>query len=185
MTAGKRWLLHPFAAGVYFVLTLAAANAAALQGWRDLLWPVVVSLVFCAVCWAIALVLTRDPSKASLLSLLWVIGFSLFGYVAETLRPRGVLRLVGGEPGLVGLFALAVLGPSLAVARTSRRLEQVNRYLTLIGSLLVAYTGFRLYLDLRPGHHVPVPLPLPSTLTGAVEPTAKTFLSSITRRSLG
>jgi hypothetical protein len=176
VTAGKRWLLHPFAAGVYFVLTLAAANAAALHGWRDLLWPVVVSLVFCTVCWAIALALTRDPSKASLLSLLWVVAFSLFGYVAETLRPRGVLRLVGAEPGLVGLFALAVLGPSLAVARSSRRLEQVNRYLTLIGVLLVGYTGFRLYLDLRPGHQAPVPLPLPSTLSGAVDQPPDIYL---------
>jgi hypothetical protein len=83
---------------------------------------------------------------------------------------------VGGEPGLVGLFLLAVLGPSLAIARTSRRLEQVNRYLALIGSLLVGYTAVRLYLGLSPGHHVGVPLPLPSTLTGAVDQLPDIYL---------
>jgi hypothetical protein len=140
----RRWLLHPFLLAVYFVLTLAAANAAAVNGWRDLVWPVCVSLAVCGACWAIGFVLTRDSQKATLLASLWVLAFSVFGYVAETLRPGGPLTLIGREPGLSGLFALALFGPSLAISRTPRRLEPVNRYLTLVGVFLVAYTAVQL-----------------------------------------
>src|SRR4051794_38664136 len=86
-----RWIFYPFLVATYFVLTLAAANPVALQGWWDLLLPFFISVAFSGVCWAAAFLLTRDASRASLLALMWVVAFSLFGYVAEALRPGGVL----------------------------------------------------------------------------------------------
>lgn len=157
-----RWLLHPFIVAVYFVLTLAAANATALHGWRDLVWPASISLVLCSLCWAMGYALTRDAHKASLLNLLWVVAFSVFGYIAETLRPGGVLKVIGGEPGLGGLFAIAILGPSLAIRRTARQLEPVNRYLTLVGVVLVGYTAMQLHRGLDDDRDRRAPLSLSS-----------------------
>ena len=147
--AGRRWLFHPFLAALYFVLTIGASNAIELNGPRDLVWPVSTSVLVCSLCWALGYALTRDAPKASLLSLLWIVAFSVFGYVADTLRPPGTLQRMGGVPGLGGLFAIALFGPSLAIRRTIQRLNAVSRYLTLVTLLLVGYTTVRLYRGLR------------------------------------
>ncbi len=157
----RRWLFHPLLLGVYFVLTLAASNAAAVNGWRELLWPAWVSLAVSILFWAIGFALTRDEQRASLLAVLWVVAFSVFGYVAETLRPGGTLTLIGKEPGLGGLFALALFGPSLAVGRTRRHLEPVNRYLTLVAAILVGYTAIQLVRSWGDDREQPSPLPVP------------------------
>jgi hypothetical protein len=143
MTA-RQWLIHPFFAGLYFVLTLAASNAIDLNGLRDLVWPISISLLVCSLCWTGAYALTRDGQKASLLSLLWIIAFSLFGYVADIIHPTGALQRMGGVPGLGGLFALALFGPSLAIRRTTRPLDAVSRYLTVVSAVLVVDSAVEL-----------------------------------------
>jgi hypothetical protein len=163
----NRWTLHPFLAATYFVFTLAAANTAALRGWADLATPTVVSLGLCALCWATGYALTRNAHKTSLLALVWVAAFSLFGYVTEALRPGGMLRVVGGEAGIGGLFALVILGPSLAILRTRRVLEPVSRYLMLVSAVLVGYTAWRVSRGLGDTPEVLPPLPLPATLADA------------------
>jgi len=161
------WTPHPFLVAIYFVLTLAAANTAALRGWGDLAFPTAVSLGFCAMCWVAGYALTRDAHKASLIALVWVAAFSLFGYVTEALRPSGVLLAVGGEAGIGGLFALALVGPSLAISRTRRDLAPVSRYLTIVSAVLVGYTAWRVSRGLvYPPEGLP-PLPLPATLAHA------------------
>jgi hypothetical protein len=165
------WTLHPFLVAIYFVLTLAAANATALHGWRDLAAPLAISLGFCGLCWASAFALTRDARKASLLALVWLVAFSLFGYVAEALRPGGALTRAGGEAGLGGLFVMAVLGPSLAIRRTTRDLEAVSRYLTMVGVVLVGYTAWQVSGGMEDPPEAPIPLSLPQTL-GDGEPAA-------------
>ncbi|MGH9892003.1 MAG: hypothetical protein ACREA0_08485 [bacterium] len=162
--AGRRWLLYPFLAALYFVLTLAASNAVALNGLGDLAWPISVSLLVCGLLWTVGYALTRDARKASLLSLLWLVAFSLFGYVADALRPAGALTFLGGELGLSGLFAIAVFGPSLAIRRTVRRLDPLGRYLTLVGVLLVAFTTVQLYRGLRQERDLRAFVPPPSVL---------------------
>ncbi len=159
-----RATLHPFLFGLYFVLTLAAANTAELKGWPDLVRPILISLAVCGVCWAAGYALTRDSQKAATLSLLWFLAFSLYGYVAETLRVPGVLRLIGEERGLGVLFALMLIGPSLAVHRTARRLGPINRYLSLVGLILLGYTSFQLYRGLRTGQNSQGALTLPMSL---------------------
>ncbi len=156
------WLLHPFLVAAYFVLTLAAANAQALHGWRDLLVPMGTSLAFCGLCWFLALGLTRRRDQTAWLSLLWIFAFSVFGYVAEALRSGGLLRLAGGEPALVGLFALALFGPSLAIRRTGRVLEPLHRYVTLVSVILVGYTGVQVYRGIDEGPATAAPLELPA-----------------------
>jgi hypothetical protein len=164
MTA-RRWLIHPFLVALYFVLTLAASNATALNGLQDLAWPISISLLVCSLCWTAGYALTRDAQKASLLSLLWVIAISVFGYVADTLRLAESLSGIGGEPGLSGLFAIALFGPSLAIRRTVRPLDAISRYLTLVSVLLVTYTTVQLYRGLRQDRDlraaVPPPLVVP------------------------
>lgn len=160
--AGRRWLLHPFLAGLYFVLTLAASNAIALHGLRDLVWPISISLLVGGLCWTVGYALTRDARKASLLSLLWVIAISVFGYVVDALRPAGALNLLGGELGLSGLFAIALFGPSLAIHRTVRNLDALSRYLTLVGILLVGFTTVQLYQGLRQERDLRALVPPPS-----------------------
>jgi hypothetical protein len=156
------WLLHPFLVGIYFVLTLAAANAQALHGWRELLVPLGICLGFCAVCWLIAFAFTRHSDKAALMSLLWVFAFSVFGYVAESLRSGGLLRRAGGEPALVGLFFLAVWGPSLAIRRTGLRLEPLHHYLTLVSVILIGYAGLKTYRGMERQPEPAVALQLPA-----------------------
>jgi hypothetical protein len=162
------WLLHPFLGGIYFVLTLAAANATALLGWRDLVVPSLINLGLCSVYWVVGFALSRNPDKASLLSLLWLTAFSVFGYAAEHLRPLGtpgaVLKAIGGEPALGILFAIVILGPSLAICRATRPLEAASRYLTLVAIVLVAYTSARVYRGM-PDEGAPLGSlpPIPST----------------------
>ena len=160
-----RWVLHPFLFGLYFVLTLAASNTAELKGWSDLVWPIFISMVVCGVCWLAGFVLTRDPQKSGILCLLWYVAFSVYGYVAETLRMPGALTLIGAERGLGVLFVVALFGPSLAIRRTVRRLEPVNRYLSVVGLLLLCYTTIQLYLGLRQDRDPRAVLPLPAILT--------------------
>ncbi len=150
MTRGGRWwLLHPFLASMYFVLTLAASNAVSLIGWRDLAWPIPTVIVLCGLAWAVAYAVTRNPEKASVLALLWMVAFSVFGYAADALQPTGAIQAVGGELGLLGVFLLAVFGPSLAIRGTGRPLESLNRYATLVAGLLVLYTSVQLYRGLQ------------------------------------
>lgn len=158
----RRWLLHPFLFGLYFVLTLAASNAGELKGWPDLAWPMSISLLLCAVFWILAYAWSRDGQKAALLCLLWFVAFSVYGYVAETLRLSGALRLIHAEAGLAGLFALSVFGPSLAIRRTARRLEPLNRYAAVVALCLVCYTTFRLYRGLEGDRAAQASLPLPA-----------------------
>jgi hypothetical protein len=163
--AASRWLLHPFLFGLYFVLTLAASNTSELKGWPDLVWPIFISLVVCTLCWVAGFALTRDRQKAAVLCLLWVVAFSIYGYVAETLRLDGGLRLIGDEPGLGVLFALALFGPSLAIHRSVRRLEPVNRYMSLVALLLLGYTTVQLYRGLLRDRDPLAVLPLPAAPT--------------------
>jgi hypothetical protein len=163
--AARRWLPHPFLITLYFVLTLAASNAIAVRGLRDLVWPISISLLLCTLCWVIAYALSRNAEKASLLSLLWMVAFSVFGYVAEPLHIPGILKALGGESGLGVLFALVLLGPSLAIQRTGRTLEPINRYLTLVAVLLVAYTAVQLYRGLRQERDLRALVPPPPILS--------------------
>jgi hypothetical protein len=149
MMAARRCLVHPFLIALFFVLTLAASNAAALNGLRDLAWPVSVSFVVCALFWLLGFALTHDAPKASLLAFLWVTAFSLFGYVAEVLHPTGTLQRMGGSAGLVGLFVVALFGPSWAVCRMVGHLDTISRYLAIVGALLVGYTGVQLLRGMR------------------------------------
>jgi hypothetical protein len=156
------WYLHPFLVAAYFVLTLAAANAQALHGWRDLLVPMGISLAFCGLCWLLAFALTRRLDQTAWLALLWIFAFSVFGYVAEALRPGGLLRRAGGEPALVGLFGLALFGPSLAIRRTGRVSEPLHRYVTLVSVILVGYTGVQVYRGIDDGPATAAPIELPA-----------------------
>lgn len=167
MSVRWQWLLHPVLAGVYFVLTLAASNVMSLTGWRDLAWPIPTMVVLAVLAWAIALGVTRNPQKASLISLLWIVAFSVFGYVAEALLPTGTLQAVGGELGLLILFLLVLIGPTLAIRRTNRPLEAFNRYATLVTGLLVLYTTVQLYLGMHRDRDIRHLLPLPAS-TGPV-----------------
>jgi hypothetical protein len=164
--AARRWLLHPLLFALYFVLTLAASNTSDLKGWQDLVWPVSISVLMCGLCWLVALAWTRDGQKAAVLCLLWFVAFSVYGYVAETLRLSGALRLIGSEAGLGGLFALALFGPSLAISRSPRRLEAVNQYATLVGLCLITFTTVQLYRGLGKGRDRAAGLPLPTVAGG-------------------
>jgi len=101
-----RWLAYPFLISIYFVLTLAASNAAVLNQLRDLILPASTAVLVCGFCWAAAYLLSHDAKKACLLSSLWVVAFSTFGYVAEALRPTGTLKFIGEEPALLSLFLI-------------------------------------------------------------------------------
>jgi hypothetical protein len=161
------WLLHPFLIATYFVLTLASANLTALRGWWDLAAPATISVGFCTLSWAAAFLLTRSAPKASLLALLWVIAFSVFGYVVEALRPSGALTYARGESGLGFLFVVASLGPSLTIGRTSRNLESVSRYLTLVSVVLVGYTTWQVSRGMDDPAEALLPLLLPPTRADA------------------
>jgi hypothetical protein len=162
--AASRWLVSPLLFAAYFVLTLAASNTSDLHGWHDLAWPMLVSVVVCVLCWLVALTWTRDREKAALLTLLWFMAFSVYGYVTETLRLSGALRLIGAEAGLGGLFALGLFGPSLFIRRSPRRLEAVNQFAMLVGLCLVVFTTAQLYLGLRKGRNQATSLPLPTAM---------------------
>jgi hypothetical protein len=160
---GGRWRLHSFLAGIYFVLTLAASNAISLRGWTDLAWPIPTVLVLAGFFWILAYGLSRDPAKAALLSLLWIVAFSVFGYTAEALLPTGAIQLVGGDLGLLVFFLVMLFGPSLALVRTSRSLEAANRYATLVAGLLVLFTAVQLYRGLHQVRSLQVLVPPPAS----------------------
>lgn len=162
--AAWRSLALPLLYAIYFVLTLAASNTSDLHGWHDLAWPMVMSALVCLLCWVMALTWTRNRHKAALLALLWLVAFSVYGYVAETLRLSGALRLIGAEAGLGGLFLLGLFGPSLAISRSPRGLEAVHRFATLVGVCLIAFTAVQLYLGLARDRTPATPPTLPKVI---------------------
>ena len=164
---GVRWLLHPLLGGIYFVLSLAAANAISLTGWRDLQWPVPTALVLASLFWLLAYALSREAQKASLLALLWITAFSVYGYVAEALLPSGAIQLVGGDMGLLAVFGVVLFGPTLALLRSHRDLGAANRYATIVTGVLVAYTGAQLWWGMHQERSLNVLVP-PPTATRAV-----------------
>jgi hypothetical protein len=157
-----RWVFHPFLFAVYFVLALAAPNADELTGWLDPVWPAAVSLLVCSLCCIVGLAITREPQKAALVGLLWLVAFSVYGYVAETLRSAGTLALVAGESGLCMLFGAALFGPSLAIRRAGRQSESFNRYLTLVAVLLLGYTAATVGVEMLRDDGAPTAMPLPT-----------------------
>jgi hypothetical protein len=156
------WLLQPLLFGLYFVLTLAGSNTAELNGWSDLVWPISVSLLVCVLCCGGAFAVTREPQKAAVVGLLWFAAFSVYGYVAETLRAAGTLGLVGAELGLGVLFVTVLFGPSLAIHRSRYRWEAANHYLGLVAVLLLGYTTVQLWRGLLWNRESPAVLPLPT-----------------------
>jgi hypothetical protein len=140
---------YPILASAYFVLALATHNDSELIPARDLLWPFAISLGVCGVCWVAAFYYTRDSQKSALITALLVVAFSSFGYVAGALFSAGVLERVGGELGILLLFALALPGPILAIGRSGRRFENLNRYFALVALLLTGYNAFRFCRDTR------------------------------------
>jgi hypothetical protein len=168
---GWPYLLHPFLAGIYFVLTLAASNAISLHGWRDLTWPLPTAILVAGILWLLAYAVTRSPEKAAILSLIWTIAFSVFGYAAEVLLPSGAIKAVGGELGLFGLFLLMLLGPSLAIRKSHRSFDSYNRFATVVTAILVVYTFAQLYRGLHRERNLQILVPPPaSTWSGAAGP---------------
>jgi hypothetical protein len=140
---------YPFLASAYFVLALAAHNNSELIPARDLLWPFAISLGVCGVGWVAAFYYTRDAQKSALITILLVVAFSSFGYVAGALFSAGALERVGGEFVILLLFALALAGPVLGIGRSGRSFEDLNRYLALVALMLTGYNAFRFYRDAR------------------------------------
>ncbi len=140
---------YPFLASTYFVLALAVQNNSELIPARDLVWPIGISVGLCALCWLIAFLATRDIQKSALITLLQVVAFSSFGYVAGALFEANALQRVGGEIGVLLLFILALVGPVLAIARSRKPLDNLNRYLALVALLLTGYNAIQFYRDTR------------------------------------
>jgi len=154
------YLFGPFLAACFFVLTLAEANAEALNGWQDLRVPMLTVTVASIALTVAAAAWSRTVEKTTLLAVLWVTAFSVYGYVTESLLRSGSAWLVGGETGLIGLVLITVIGPSLAIRRAQRSLAPVSSYVCLVAMLLVTYTSLSLYLRLE-HRRAPVPRPRP------------------------
>src|SRR3954453_11983120 len=101
----RPWLAQPFLVSLYFVLSLAAANAVALHGAKELLSPAALVLASCAICLGIAWMWSRDAAKAALLAALWMTAFSTYGYVSELILPE-TSNVPGGEATLLVILAL-------------------------------------------------------------------------------
>jgi hypothetical protein len=161
---------YPFLASAYFVLALAVQNNSELIPARDLVWPLANSLGVCALCWLAAFSYTRDIQKSALITLLLVVAFSSFGYVAGPLFEANALERVGGETGILILFALVLVGPVLAIGRSRKRLETTNRYFALVALMLTGYNAVQFYRDTRVSGRANLSL-TPIANASAVNPT--------------
>ncbi|HEY9505013.1 MAG TPA: hypothetical protein VIQ27_03495 [Gemmatimonadales bacterium] len=169
----SRWLpLYPFLFALYFVMTLAEANIGEFKSLADLREPIALSVGVCTVCWLVGFAITRHPHKAAALALVWFVAFAVYGYVTESLRASGTLMIMGGDAIVRVLFAVALVGLSLAISRSARRLEPISVYLSLVGLVLIGFTTAQLLRGLSRETDVRVSL-APSAISAAPWPSGE------------
>jgi hypothetical protein len=133
-------VLLPLCASVYFPLAVAANLPGELLRFGDIIVPVIATLAVGTLSWGLAYANSRIPSKAALVSTLWMLGFSSLGAVAEVVEvPFGnaatVARLL-----VLALYAILLVCLSVATLRARRRFEGSARFVTVVAVRLVAWT---------------------------------------------
>jgi len=129
---GMTWLnLYPLLWGAYPSLALAAVNLGQFEP-RTLLRPLVLSLLFTGLLLYGAWRCARDPNKAGLLTVFWLILFFTYGHVYAALE--GSLL---GHHRWLGLIWLAVgaLGTGLILFR-QRVAPPISQFAAVLGVIL-------------------------------------------------
>jgi hypothetical protein len=140
-----RWLgavLPPALASLYLTLVIPA-GATDLVRLRDVGLPLGVTLGVAAGGWVLGYGITRDARKAAVASLLVVTAFGTFGYLHRLLSAHRMMPFARGSVLLL-VYAVAIASTLLVVRRSPRRFDSLLQFCSILGVLLVGFTGARL-----------------------------------------
>jgi hypothetical protein len=148
----SNFVLYPFLFGLYPVLALIAHNANEMDfssGFRGLLG----SLFFTLILFAITLFLTRDPSKAALLTSVFILLFYSYGHINLLARDWMLLGINMGRhrvllPIYMGLLIVAVW----LILRTRRDLSGSTRILNAFALILLMMPLYQIAASLVEGY---------------------------------
>ena len=128
--------LYPFLAAIYPVLALAAANPHELPPPGRLIAPVTVSLIFAALVYLLAGLVSRARGKRALLTLAAVALFAGYGLLADWGHGLAPRTENGDEIALPLTAALAILAV-LGVRRLRGELAAAGRFLNRAAAVLL------------------------------------------------
>jgi len=129
----KRWLIpHPFLVAIYPAMFVFVTNLGAYpMDIRDVLLPLLVSVLGMVVVYTLFALVFRHPERASLLASLFGILFFSFG------RMDFMHSFVGAEWTAVYISALFILVMVVSFLY-SRHLGRISRWMTIVTIILVA-----------------------------------------------
>lgn len=119
---------------------------------REIFWPLGIALLGTAVVWALFLLLTRKPRKASIAASAIVMAFFSYGHLVDLL-PSG-LRLLAAPICVLGLAALLI-----AVLKTHHALLDSTSILNVMSVALVVAPLWNLGASLWSAPTVPQSVP--------------------------
>jgi len=131
-----RVVLYPFLMACYPVLALAQSNGGELVRPGDLVKPFLIALGAAGLVWLLSRLVTRDPDRRGLVTFLAVVVFTTFGDWVDLVN-----RLVPSRP-VASVLVLLPLGAAVVLARrTTVQLGWLTRYLNVVLTVLLIWTG--------------------------------------------
>jgi hypothetical protein len=144
-----RPVAYPFLAALYVVLVLATSNSGELIYFSDLAWPTAIAVAVAGVGSALGLLVTRDTHAAGVISLLTLLIFSFYGYVAGSLYANFDEDFaVRWESVLFVGLATCPLALAILLRRKPVVPPAFTRWLTVVFGLLLAYNAAIFGVDL-------------------------------------
>lgn len=129
--------LYPFLFGLYPVLALIAHNANEMD-FSSGLRALVGSLLFTLILYAITLLLIRDPSKAALITSVFILLFYSYGHINLLARDWTLLDLnLGRHRALLPIYIVLFILAAWLVLRTRRDLSGSTRILNAFALILL------------------------------------------------
>ena len=131
------FVLYPFLFGLYPVLALIAHNANEMDfssGFRALLG----SLLFTLILFSITLLLSRDRSKAALLTSIFILLFYSYGHINLLARDWMLLGInLGRHRALLPIYIVLLILAAWLILRTRRDLSGATRILNAFALILL------------------------------------------------
>lgn len=140
----KSIFFHPFLIGIFPFLTLMANNIdqiRLLTKWR----AGIIVLALCSILYLLLRRLLRNPSKAALVSSLWLIMFYSYGHVFQIIDGKSLLGMVFGRHRFLMVLWLALIfAGSWLILKKLKEPLQLNSILNTISLFLLLFPVFQI-----------------------------------------
>lgn len=162
LLARRPFPLHPLFFAAFPVLNLWASNIDEDVGFRDIVWPLIISVGAAAGLTLILTPLLRSARKAGLAATAVVFLFFAYGAIFRPIEGWTVGGVTIGRRELVlALWIAVAVGAVLLAARARKYVPELTRGLNVIGAALVvlnaAQIGYYNFRSATPDGAIPLP----------------------------